>query len=126
MTESERTLTRDNPDNGPESEVPAGLEQLGSPVLDVDKYRPFIAEFDLTEEQERELLETLWKLMMSFVDMGFGLDPIHHILQGTLEKSSEASQDLVERNEAAITDSGSAADAENDSESGTEQRKEDA
>ena len=49
-------------------------------VLDMDRYREHVAEFDLTEEQKTELLRTLWSIMKSFVDLGFGVDSVQHIL----------------------------------------------
>ena len=42
----------------------AELEKVGAKVL----------EFDLTEEQKLELLQTLWTIMQTMVDIGFGLD----------------------------------------------------
>ena len=39
--------------------------------LDLAEYAPYVADFDMTEEQKRELLETLWSIMASFVSLGF-------------------------------------------------------
>ncbi|MCW2248070.1 hypothetical protein M2352_003704 [Azospirillum fermentarium] len=47
--------------------------------LDVEKYRPEIAEFNLTEEQEIEFLQTLWSIMYSFVELGFSYDICAHL-----------------------------------------------
>lgn len=44
---------------------PAPLE------LDVAKYVPHLADFDMTEAQKRELLETLWAILQTFVHLGF-------------------------------------------------------
>ncbi|BBK42780.1 hypothetical protein STVA_28000 [Allostella vacuolata] len=48
--------------------VPPALE------LDVERYRGDLAGFDLNEDQQRELLETLWSIMRSFVELGFTVD----------------------------------------------------
>lgn len=40
-------------------------------TLDVASYRADLAEFHLTEAQEREFLETLWAILSAFVDLGF-------------------------------------------------------
>ncbi len=45
--------------------------QLPSFALDVERYRADLAEYDLTTEQETELLEALWHIMTTFVRMGF-------------------------------------------------------
>lgn len=41
--------------------------------LDASKYLPDMEEFDLTEAQKVELLEALWGVMRSFVELGFSL-----------------------------------------------------
>ena len=44
--------------------------------LDPDDYRADLAEFDLTKEQQDELLQTLWNIMSMMVDLGWGLDSV--------------------------------------------------
>lgn len=51
---------------GPEPE-----EGAAAFTLDVAAYRAELAEFHLTEEQERQFLETLWAILSAFVDLGF-------------------------------------------------------
>ena len=43
---------------------------------DYEKYRPLVAEFDLTDEQKDELIDTVWSMMKSFVDASVGDDPL--------------------------------------------------
>ena len=50
---------------------------LDPSAFDIDEYLPDVAEFDLTEEQARELLAQLWRIMEAFVDLGFGVDSVH-------------------------------------------------
>ena len=49
---------------------------LGAPPLDPERYMPLIADMDLSEEDARTFLETIWNILISFADMGFGLDPV--------------------------------------------------
>jgi hypothetical protein len=42
-------------------------------AFDADKYAPYVAEFDMSEEQKHELLETLWAIMQTFVNLGFDI-----------------------------------------------------
>lgn len=56
---------------------------IGTPPLDVNKYRSHVENFDLTEEQKLELLETLWSIMTAFVDLGFGADAVQYIFRDT-------------------------------------------
>lgn len=41
---------------------------------DFGKYQHHLQEFDLTQDQQQELLVTLWQIMTQFVDLGFGRD----------------------------------------------------
>jgi len=43
---------------------------------DYEEYRAYLDEFDLTEAQKRELIDTVWAIMQSFVDQAFGLHPV--------------------------------------------------
>lgn len=42
---------------------------------DLQKYRPLVEEFDLTDAEKDELIHTVWQIMESFVDRAFGVDP---------------------------------------------------
>ena len=44
--------------------------------LDISKYRKYVDDFDLKEEQKVELLKTVWSIMESFVDKAFGKHPV--------------------------------------------------
>lgn len=54
-----------------------------------DDYREEIAVFNLTREQEDELLLTLWEMMRSMVEMGWGVDTINRILPLFEEKADQ-------------------------------------
>ena len=44
--------------------------------LDVARYEDMLKDCDLTEEQRQEFLETIWSIIVGFVDMGFGIHPV--------------------------------------------------
>lgn len=48
--------------------MPATLE------IDFEKYLEFTQKFNMDEEQQRELIATLWLIMMTQVDIEFGID----------------------------------------------------
>lgn len=41
---------------------------------DYGKYQHHLDKFDLTEAQKQELLLTIWNIMTTFVELGFGMD----------------------------------------------------
>jgi hypothetical protein len=55
-------------------ELEDGMTRPHAPELDAAEYLPEMAEFDLTEAQKIELLQTLWSIMRSFVELGFQAD----------------------------------------------------
>lgn len=66
--------------------VEAVHAQAGMPALtlDHDRYRAELAGFDMTEEQENELLGILWSLMGGMVELGFSHDLCGQILEEVL------------------------------------------
>lgn len=48
------------------------------PVITVDyeKYAHFLEDSDLTDEQKREFLQTLWNIIVEFVSLGWGVHPL--------------------------------------------------
>ncbi len=54
------------------------VDSAGRPALtlNVDDYRKYVEALNLSEEQEQELLETLWTIIVQFVDLGFGIAPV--------------------------------------------------
>lgn len=53
-----------------------GRELGRSPARAVyERYEPLLADSGLSEKQKRELVDTLWPIMLSFVDLEFGIHP---------------------------------------------------
>jgi hypothetical protein len=71
-------------------------EDLSRPALTFDPkaYREFVAESGLGRAQEDALLETLWTIVVSFVDLGFELHPVQQIA-GDLKLLDEDSADVL-------------------------------
>lgn len=51
------------------------------PVLtvDVEKYQAYLDESGLSDEQKEEFLRALWSIMVSFVELGFGVHPLQEV-----------------------------------------------
>ena len=45
-------------------------------TVDYERYAHFLDNADLTEDQKREFLQTLWNIIVEFVSMGFGVHPV--------------------------------------------------
>jgi len=66
-----------------------------APELDPSRYMAELEEFDLSEAEKIELLETLWSIMYSFVRIGFDVKNCGQIFENfTLE--TQASPDAID------------------------------
>lgn len=54
-------------------------------TLNVEDYREEMAEFELTQEQEQELLQILWNITHQFAQMGFGMESTQLIMEALLK-----------------------------------------
>lgn len=45
-------------------------------LLDIEKYMPYLAKFDISRVHKEEMIRTVWGLMESHVDQAFGLHPV--------------------------------------------------
>lgn len=68
--------------------------------LEPDNYRHHLDEFDLTKEQQNELLESLWTIMSTLVDIGWGVDTVQILLPDLFAEVAPDSEKLLESNNA--------------------------
>ena len=59
-------------------DLPESKPRHGSPVITVDYelYAHFLEHAELSDEQKREFLQTLWNIIVELVSMGFGVHPV--------------------------------------------------
>ena len=55
-----------------------------------EDYRHHLSELDLSEDQKDELLKTLWHIMSTFVDIGWGVDTVQMFLPELFDQSSQS------------------------------------
>jgi hypothetical protein len=55
-------------------------EAIPVPTLDCDAYRADLVDFDLTAEQENELLSILWDIMRTMCDLNLDMDAVQMIM----------------------------------------------
>ena len=58
-------------------------------ALDPDEYREDLDDFDLTRDQQDEMLAVLWNIMRTFVEIGFGLDSVQMFSTAKSNRSGE-------------------------------------
>ncbi|GJL75967.1 hypothetical protein [Nitrosomonas sp.] len=65
-----------------------------------DDYRHHVEEFDLTKEQQDELLTSLWTIMNTLVDIGWGVDTVQILLPDLFAEVAPDSEKLLESDNA--------------------------
>lgn len=70
---------------------------------DFAEYQAILDDADATEEEKRDFLETLWRIAVTFVDMGFGIDPTQQAMHSILEWASDKEKTAVSSS-TALTD----------------------
>jgi hypothetical protein len=73
----------------PEHEPPDTPGYTSTPPCDPDKYRVYLEDTELTEDQQRQYLKTLWSIMATFVELGFGLDSVQRVIPAPHETGRE-------------------------------------
>jgi len=72
------------------------LAYQGLSPFDASKYQDCMEDIDLPDEKKVELLQTLWWIMATFVDLGFGVDSVQNYLPALKEFPSEFAEDGLE------------------------------
>lgn len=64
----------------------------GRPVItvDYDLYAHYLEDTDLSEDEKREFLQTLWNIVCEFVAMGFGVNPVQQAKESCGKPSETA------------------------------------
>lgn len=80
-------MRRETTDGNPNRPSPG---KVNPPTLTVDwdLYLKYLEDSDLSEEQKRNFIETLWSIVIACVDLGFGIHP--------LQQACEQNRDLAE------------------------------
>ena len=71
-------------------------EGFGPPVLNEARYLPMVAELDIDETAQHELLQTLWSLLISIAELGSDFNPVPNLFAEHAEISSKLSPDPVQ------------------------------
>lgn len=57
------------------------IGQAGHPSVEIDvaKYQAYLDDPSLSDAEKEEIIKALWSIMMTFVDLGFGLHPAQEV-----------------------------------------------
>lgn len=69
-------------------------KQKPSLSIDWDAYGKMLEESDLSEEEKKDVISTLWSLVCNFVDLGLGVHPVQQV-EGRIVSLAEYGLDDV-------------------------------
>lgn len=68
---------------------------LPSLSIDWDLYGSMLEDSNLSEKQQRELIESLWSIVLAFVDLGFGVHPLQQVCGEDQDDLAKALSDMI-------------------------------
>jgi len=71
--------------------------------LDLDKYRPYLDGFDLTEDQKTAMIEALWSIAEAVTDLAYGVQS-SQLIQAANDNDSSSNINVIEFFELAAND----------------------
>jgi len=60
-------------------------------TLDIEKYQHYLDDYDLSEEEKREFLQTIWNMVCEFVMLGFEVHPLQDVQNKPGDKTAKNS-----------------------------------
>ena len=88
------------------SNLPANDNRYQPPLFDVSLFPDDMQDFEISEEERIAILKTLWSMMVSCVEKGFGSDSTHIICGKIIQTAFEDAADsplAIESNAAIAT-----------------------
>jgi len=76
-------------------------------TVDVERYQAYLDGSNMSETEKEEFLQALWQIIVSFVELGFGVHPLQEVCgkeTGIVSGSAKAASDAVCSDEPEIED----------------------
>ena len=76
----------------------AVADQPQSLTIDYQLYEQYLEDSGLSDKEKKEFLNTLWQLVVGFVDLGFGVHPVQQACEQPLDIDSLDLNDVLTSN----------------------------
>ena len=82
-----------------------GVAKIAPPTLTIDweLYGKYLDESNLSDTEKREFLETLFAIVVSAVDLGFGVHPVQQATGNICEQQAEIAKFIAEQSASVLT-----------------------
>jgi hypothetical protein len=65
-------------------------------AVDVERYQAYLDGSDMTQAEKEEFLQTLWGMIVSFVEWGYGVHPLQEVCGKKPEKGSKTATEAFD------------------------------
>lgn len=65
--------------------------------VDIQKYQALLDGSDLSQHQKDDFLRALWSIVVTFIDLGFGVHPLQEVCGQNLNNTSILSKDDLDK-----------------------------
>lgn len=65
--------------------------------IDIDRYQDYLDGADLTPEQKEEFLRAMWSIVVTFVELGYGVHPLQEACGQAAEGKDQAPKMTMDR-----------------------------
>ena len=105
----EETMYDDLNKNAGQSGLTDRFDLSSKPTLkvDVERYQSYLDGTNMTDAEKEEFLQTLWQIIVGFVELGYGVHPLQEVCgkdAGTISDRAIESKDAVDLEKAKQTD----------------------
>ncbi|MCT8970802.1 hypothetical protein [Microbaculum marinisediminis] len=85
--------------NGSNNGLSERFDTSARPVVTVDisKYQSYIDDPDLDDAQKEDFLEALWSVVVTFVELGFGVHPLQEVCGQDSQTSSQSPKEAFDK-----------------------------
>ena len=75
------------------------FDQSAKPILtiDVERYQAYLDDTDLTAAQKEEFLQSMWQIIVGFVELGFGVHPLQEVCGKDAETDAQHPKGCFDR-----------------------------
>jgi len=89
-------------DNKSREKLAASKASPPTMTIDWELYGKHLDESDLSDAEKREFLETLWSIVVSFVDLGFGVHPLQQVTDNACAQQAEIARFIAAESDPVI------------------------
>lgn len=89
----------DDKKNGENRHLADSFDASARPIVtvDVERYQSYLDDPNLSVEQKEEFLQALWSIVVTFVELGFGVHPLQEVCGQDSEGLNQSPKEVFDK-----------------------------